>query len=502
MNRLVIILVLLLPILAAGQKVSEIPDLLREDAKNGDPVAEFNVGLYFYEGLQSRKNHDKARKWFQRSARHGFSEGQYYFALMLEEGEGGRKDRSKAIKWYRAAAGQGHPQATDRLAILTGDPAPDLQRNLSSKPTFTYVLNIGKHVSTKHVNPDGTHYVVPGDDQTTVSVISDDSHTVVATIPVANLANSLAISPDGRFVYAPGWEDKEMTVIDTATNEAIATIEIGEPKRGGQSVTPQSIVVSPDSKFVYVAGSVVSTASNTVVDKFKFWGDELTLSPDGEHLYAWSAAGLSVNSLATNTHLQIYRLGQFDSQQMDVVIRPDGKKLYVAGSNDGKVWVFSTESNEVVAKIDVDGQPYDLELSLDGALVYVASYQSGSVAIISTKTNKLVGEIDTALARARYGRINSPQKMVLSPDGSLLYLLFNGYSFVMVVSTTSLATLDLIDIGSAWDFEMAVTADGGLIYVTNYKDKIATVISTRTNSVVDTIPLGLRPRAMVVTPVP
>ena len=497
MKRLVILLLLVLPMFAFAQKLSDIPGLLREDAKNGDPASEFNVGVYFYEGLRFEKKRDKARKWFKRSAQHGHAEGQYFFALMLEEGKGGRKDRSKAIKWYRMAAEQGHPRAADRLAIMTGGSPQDLQANLSSQPTFTYVLNSGQRTKTRI---SGTRVRVSSGHNTTVSVISTDTHNVVATIPVAGLAYSLAITPDGRYVYVPGWEDDEMTVIDTATNEVVASIGIGKPKGDSLTVAPQSIVVSPDSEYVYVAGSVVSIASNTVVDKFRFWGDELTMSPDGEHLYAWSAGGLSVNSTATNTHLQIYRLGQIDSRRMDVVIRPDGKLLYIAGPNDGNVWVFSTATNETVAKIGVDGQPHDLAVSPDGSIVYAASSGPGTVSVISTKTNELVGKVDPVLARVKYGRIGSPQKMVVSPDGSVLYVLYRGYSFVMVVSTTTLATLALIDIGSASDFEMAVTADGKLIYVTNYEDGIATVISTRTNSIVATVPLGIRPRAMVMTP--
>ena len=502
MKRAATILLLLLPMFAFAQKISEIPDLLREDAKNGDPAAEFHVGLYFYEGLRFEKKPKKARRWFRRSADHGHAEGQYYLARMQEEGKGGRKDRAKAIEWYRKAADQGHPRAADRLAILTGGSAPDLQANLSSQPTFTYVLNSGRHLTPHIVNPQGSHGHKSGYDQSWVSVISDDTHKVVATIPVANMPDSLAITPDGRFVYVPGWEDDEMTVIDTATNEVVASIGIRKPKRGDQFVTPQSIVISPNSEYVYVTGSVVSTATNTIVDKFRFWGDELTMSPDGKHLYAWSAGGLSVNSTATNTHLQIYKLGQMDSSQMDVVIRPDGKLLYIAGPNDGKVWVWSTATNETVAKIEVEGQPHDLAISPDGLVVYAASYGPGAVSVISTETNERIDEVDTVLARVKYGRIGGPRKMVVSPDGSLLYLLYGGHSFVTVVSTTTLATLALIDIGSATDYEMAVTADGTLLYVTNHFDGIATVISTKTNSIVATVPLRTRPGAMVMTPDP
>jgi YVTN family beta-propeller protein len=498
MKRLVIILLLLLPMFAVAQKVSEIPDLLREGAKNGDPAAEFNVGLYFYEGLRFKKKRDKARKWFQRSAQHGHAEGQYYFAFMLEEGKGGRKDRNKAIKWYRMAAEQGHARAADRLAILTGGSAQDLQANPSSQPTFTYVLNYGQSSKIRS----GNRLLVSTDHNTTVSVISNATHEVVSTIPVGHNASNLAITPNGEFVYVAGLEEKMLTVISTASNEVVASMEVGRKQQYSHAKALQNIAITPDGKYVYVGRSVVSTASNTIVSKFNFWGNELTMSPDGNFLYAWSAVGLSVNSTATNTHLQVYKLGQIDFPQMDVVARPDGELLYIAGPNDGKVWVFSTKTNETVARIEVEGQPHDLEISPDGLLVYVSSFGPGAVSIISTTTNELVGTVDMVLARVKYGRIAAPHKIAVSPDGSLLYMLHRvapSFGVVMVVSTNTNSIVAMVEVG-VWPIDIAISPDGELVYVTNFEGRSATVISARTNKVVATIPVGIRPLVMVMTP--
>ncbi|MDH3429607.1 MAG: hypothetical protein OEQ14_06285 [Gammaproteobacteria bacterium] len=83
-------------------------DTYRDAAKLGDPVAQFNVGLIFYEGRGVPKDHEKALKWFRQASKKGNPAAQYYLGLFFDKGIGVEKDPEKAEKWYRLAAEKGY----------------------------------------------------------------------------------------------------------------------------------------------------------------------------------------------------------------------------------------------------------------------------------------------------------------------------------------------------------------------------------------------------------
>ncbi len=97
----------------------------------------------------------------------------------------------------------------------------------------------------------------------TVSVIDAATNTVVATIPVGNLPDGVAVTPDGTHVYIANLADNTVSVIATASNTVVATITVGNG--------PVGVAITPDGAHAYVANisdgtvSVIATASNAVV---------------------------------------------------------------------------------------------------------------------------------------------------------------------------------------------------------------------------------------------
>ena len=72
----------------------------------------------------------------------------------------------------------------------------------------------------------------------TVSVINTANNNVVATIPVGNFPNGLAVNPNGTRIYVVNYGDGTVSVIDTANNNVVATVPVG--------FLPQMVAVSPD----------------------------------------------------------------------------------------------------------------------------------------------------------------------------------------------------------------------------------------------------------------
>jgi len=112
------------------------------------------------------------------------------------------------------------------------------------------------------VSPNGT-YLYAGNNSS-VEAINLTTRKVIGTIPI--LANSIVFSPDGTYAYIVGAQNNVagVAVIDTSS---LAVTDFISASGGG---TGQTIAVTPDGRFVYVAGGpVIDAQSLQVVGQFK-----------------------------------------------------------------------------------------------------------------------------------------------------------------------------------------------------------------------------------------
>ena len=89
-----------------------------ELAEKGYPLAECQVGYFYYRGLGVEKDLAKALCWTRRAAEHGDRDGQYNLATLYENGEGVEKDLEEAKHWYLLAARQKHREAAAKCRKL------------------------------------------------------------------------------------------------------------------------------------------------------------------------------------------------------------------------------------------------------------------------------------------------------------------------------------------------------------------------------------------------
>ena len=90
-------------------------------AEKGYPLAECQVGYFYFDGLGVEKNLTQALYWTERAARHGDRDGQYNLGWFYEEGIGVTPDPGKARYWYLQAAAQDHDLAIRKCATLHKD---------------------------------------------------------------------------------------------------------------------------------------------------------------------------------------------------------------------------------------------------------------------------------------------------------------------------------------------------------------------------------------------
>src|SRR5438445_272647 len=156
-----------------------------------------------------------------------------------------------------------------------------------------------------------------------VSVLDIATNSVVATVPVGQLAQGVAVTPDGSRVYVTNTADNTVSVIATATNTVVATVPVGD--------RPIGVVVTPKRSRVYVANINSSTVS--------------VINPSTNLAVAALPVGLVAQSAAVGLHPQ------------GLAVTHDGKSVYVANTNANTMSVIATATNTVVATVPAGNGP-------------------------------------------------------------------------------------------------------------------------------------------------
>ena len=81
-------------------------------AEGGDAVAQYRVGVIYFDGLGGVPRDRKAGlEWMQRAAAGGHAEARFQLGRIYETGEGAPVDHKRAYELYGAAAEQAHGNA-------------------------------------------------------------------------------------------------------------------------------------------------------------------------------------------------------------------------------------------------------------------------------------------------------------------------------------------------------------------------------------------------------
>lgn len=87
-------------------------------AEQGNPNAQFNLGLMYNNGKGVPKDDVEAMKWYRMAAEQGYANAQFNLGFMYDSGQGVPEDDVEAVKWYRMAAEQGHAKAQNNMGVM------------------------------------------------------------------------------------------------------------------------------------------------------------------------------------------------------------------------------------------------------------------------------------------------------------------------------------------------------------------------------------------------
>lgn len=287
------------------------------------------------------------------------------------------------------------------------------------------------------ISPDGLHAYVAGyNDNAVAAFTRDATHGYLDFIEVEKDgvggvdglagAQSVTISPDGHHIYVASQVDNAVAVFSRSkTTGALTYVENKKDGLGGVDGLDgaYSVAVSPDGKYVYVAGynddAIVlfsrdpSTGALTFVN---FWKDEVgivsgldganavTISSDGNHLYVASRIDDAVAYFLRNpSNGQLLFITKYQDTDPGLdglngaralSLSPDGSYLYVASQLDDAVAAFRRDAatgllaylgmvKDNLGGVDGIDTANGIAISPDGLHVYVTGFDDDAIAVFS-----------------------------------------------------------------------------------------------------------------------
>jgi YVTN family beta-propeller protein len=145
----------------------------------------------------------------------------------------------------------------------------------------------------------------------------------------------------------------------------------------------------------------------------------------------------------------------------NIVVTPDGTRVYVSNVQSNTVSVISTSSNIVLADIVVGDNPNGLAITPDGHFLYVANFVSNTVSIIDIDpTNQTFHTVVGTISNAS---INGADELAVTPNGSMVFLT-NQFGHLGVIDTPTKQLVSTIT-GRGRPDGLAVSPDGAKLYV-------------------------------------
>jgi YVTN family beta-propeller protein len=207
-----------------------------------------------------------------------------------------------------------------------------------------------------------------------------------------DLVLNMVVSEDGRIMVAnhSGYQPHGIDVIDVSTSKVAQQIELPSTWLG--------MTWSPDGKTLYVSGGNASGAKN----------EESSVAP----IYELSYSDGKLSDKPTNRMVET--IDPKNVWWSGVVYLPSKHWLYAAnrgtGAGPSNVVVFDASTRQILTRIPVDINPYQLVLTPDGAKLFVSNWASESVSVIDTASNKVTHTLRVGM---------NPNDMKLSADGRL-----------------------------------------------------------------------------------
>lgn len=329
---------------------------------------------------------------------------------------------------------------------------------------------------------------------TVVFSVSASSYRTVATIPVGDTPNDIAITPDGKFAYVAN-QGGNVTVLNLMTNTVVTTIN------DASFSAPYTATMNPAGTKVYITNvhgtvvTIISVATNTVIDTITGFQapSGMVIMPNGITAYVTNfgvdsdGTSVSVVNLNSNTVTGTIYVGLAPAA---LAITPDGAYVYVSNYGNGNagtgtVSIIKTSTNQVIKTLMGFSGPYFIAITPDGSKAYVTNFGSygfvsfgTTVMVINTRSNTILTTIPLGM---------QPCGIAATPNGNFVYVshfdsvdsgsgIVYGQGPINIINTQNQQVLGRVLVAGRAPTAIAINPDGTRAYVANYADDTVTVI--------------------------
>ena len=92
--------------------------VFRQLAAAGNALGQYNLGVYYRDGLGVTQDYDAARRWFEAAAAQDNSDALNNLGVLYDHGLGIAQDSNRARQYFEQAAAKGNPYAMYNLGVL------------------------------------------------------------------------------------------------------------------------------------------------------------------------------------------------------------------------------------------------------------------------------------------------------------------------------------------------------------------------------------------------
>ena len=300
--------------------------------------------------------------------------------------------------------------------------------------------------------------------------ISGGKPLQIQVLQVPNAFDGLAFNPNGKEFYVSGGPDDNVHFYDWSGStwaESGVPVKLGHPAALALGkITPgaMGLAVTADGKRLVVAN---------------YENDSISL--------------VDIAGRRVLADLDLRPGNGVPGGEYPVWVAVQGNSTaFVSSARDREIVVvdISTNTPAVTDRISVKGEPTRITLNPKQTRLYVAESSNDSVGVISTKTHQIIEEIGTTAPKSVFAnnkgfKGSSPNSVAVSADGGFLYVTNGGANSVAVIRLArdgdgeggSGARSELQGvIPTGWyPNSVSVSADGSMLYVVNGKSNTGPV---------------------------
>lgn len=382
---------------------------------------------------------------------------------------------------------------SDNVSVL--DPATE--QPLTSISVGIWPVGVAVDATTDEVYVTNSWYngLNPSLSADSVSVIDTTTNRTVATIPVGEIPEGIAVDAAAGEVFVANSESNNVSVIATATLTVRHTLPVGS--------LPTGIAFDPLNGVVYTAnfGSLNVTAIATnplgVVGAIAtaILPGALAVDPADGNLFVANGAPLAssvevVNESTDQIVAQVPTGVEPGGIVQGIAVDPDNGEVYVANTLSDSVTVIAGTTLQVVATVAVGGYPSGIAVDPATGDVFVTDRDSNELSVIDGTTNTLSTTITSPA-------FDLPGGIAFDPANGLLYVANQAGGNVEVVNAASGVPLGTIGVGSG---PIAVAADParGYVLVANAGSANVSVINASRGAVAASVNVGIDPYNLAV----